>query len=887
MSAARRLDWEGVGRAALSACPGLLHRWFPAGRINGREFVVGNLRGEKGDSLSINIDTGRWADFAGDARGGDLISLYAAMHRLGQGEAIRAIAEDMALPLDAPSRQPSAEVIHHPARADWQPILPVPADAPPPPRRHGKHGDPEHVAEVRDQDGALMYLIYRFPATAERRKQIVPCSYGPNPKTGKIAWRWKSPPAPRPLYGMPLTGLPVLVVEGEVKRDAAARLLAGHYDVVSWSNGADGIGKADWSPLANRDVVVWPDADTPGTQAAAAVVNVLRGQAASIHALTPPEGAPRGWDLADAERDGWTTEQVLRHIAEDRPAHAAEPPPPAGDDWQPSNEYDDVPPDASVASGPFRCLGYDGGEYYFLPARAGQIVRLNAQGCHNAAALVALAPLSWWEGAYPGRKSFDHKRAGNALIRECERVGVFDPERQRGRGVWLDEGRTVVHLGDRLLADGVVYSPAAFPSKFFYEVSRAIELDPNEPLADRDAAAFLRLCCEIAWENPDRDGRLVAGWTVCALVCGAMPWRPHLWLVSEAGKGKSWVEDNILSPILGGLALRVQGKTSEAALRRALKVDARPVLFDEAETQNRADQERMQQVLDLARAASAENGADILKADMSRGNGVVRYSIRSCFYFSSINLALSQAADESRAIVVTLSPSPDKAAAAEQFARLKALHAEIMTSDFGPKLLARTLGLVPTIRHNADILASAIARGGVSRRTGDTLGVVLACAYSLTSTARLTPEEAERFLEARQWIRATAKEREVEEEWRRALNRLLQGEIRFDSANGRPITSTIGEAVSAIRAGDVGLRTDDVDSALQRNGLRIKDGCLHVMNSSVLVARLFADTPWANGWAATLARAPDAKRNELVRFKGIGGPARCVRIQLAVVFDEG
>lgn len=883
MSAQHRLDWEGVGRAALSACPGLLHRWFPAGRVNGREFVVGNLRGEKGDSLSINIDTGRWADFAGDARGGDLISLYAAMHRLGQGEAIRAIAEDMALPLDAPARQPSAEVINHPARVDWHPITPVPADAPAPPRRHGKHGDPEHVAEVRDQNGALLYLIYRFPATAERRKQIVPCSYGPDPKTGEIAWHWKSPPAPRPLYGLPLTGLPVLVVEGEVKRDAAARLLAGHYDVVSWPNGADGIGKADWSPLADRNVLVWPDADTPGAQAAAAVVNVLRGQAASIHAVTPPEGAPKGWDLADAERDGWTTERVLRHIAEDRPAHEATPHP--SEDWHPADDYEDVPPNPASASEPFRCLGYDSGTYYFLPAASGQIVHLDARGCHNAAALIALAPLTWWEGAYPGKNAFDHKRAGNALIRACERAGVYDPERQRGRGVWLDDGRTVVHLGDRLLADGREYPPAAFPSRFFYEVSREIELDPNEPLADRDAAAFLRLCCEIAWENPDRDGRLVAGWAVCALVCGAMPWRPHLWLVSEAGKGKSWVEDNILRPILGGLALRVQGKTSEAALRRALKVDARPVLFDEAETQNKADQERMQQVLDLARAASAENGADILKADMSRGNGVVRYSIRSCFYFSSINLALSQAADESRAIVVTLSPSSDKAAAAAQFANLKRLHAEVMTPDFGPALLARTLGLVPTIRHNAEVLASAIARGGISRRTGDTLGVVLACAFSLTSTSRLSAEDADRFLEAREWIRLTAKEREVEEEWRRASSRLLQGEIRFDSANGRPVVSTVGELISSVRSGDEPYRTADADTALQRQGLKVKDGKLLVMNESVLAQRIFDGTPWANGWGATLARCPGAERNVLARFKGLK-VAKAVSVPLESIIGE-
>jgi len=96
MSAA--LDFEGVARAALSACPDLLRRWFPAGTLRGREFVVGNLRGDRGDSLSINIDTGRWADFAAGERGGDLVALYAAMHRLSQGEAARRLGAELAVP---------------------------------------------------------------------------------------------------------------------------------------------------------------------------------------------------------------------------------------------------------------------------------------------------------------------------------------------------------------------------------------------------------------------------------------------------------------------------------------------------------------------------------------------------------------------------------------------------------------------------------------------------------------------------------------------------------------------------------------------------------------------------------------------------------------------
>jgi putative DNA primase/helicase len=855
-------DFDGLNRAALAACPDLLFRLLPGGRRFGHEFKAGSLAGEKGDSLSINLHTGRWADFATGETGGDLIDLLAKKDRLSLGDARRALAEMVGMGDDAPVR-PAAEVIHlAPRDPEWVAVMPAPAEAPEPPTTHPKFGQPEHTARVLNQAGELMHLIMRFPPAGDRdRKMIAPLTYGTLVLRGKqvTGWHWKAPPPPRPLYGLPLQDdAPVLVVEGEVKRDAAARLLPG-WSVVSWPGGAQAIGKADWSPLRGREVVMWPDADQPGAEAAAAVVNVLRGIAAEVRAVTPPEGKDGGWDLADAEREGWTGSDVLNHIAPLDPDERDEP------REDPRDEEDSMP---------FRCLGHDRGLYYFLPQGAGQVVALSARDCHNDASLAVLAPRRWWEGAYPGRTTFDLKAAGDALIQSCHRVGIFDPDRQRGRGVWLDEGRTVVHLGDRLLCDGEEFPPAAFPSRFVYEAARPLNAVPTEPLTDREAAGLLRLCCEVAWDQPERDGRLVAGWAVAAMICGALPWRPHLWVVSESGKGKSWVEDNILRPLLGDLALRVQGKTTEPAIRRALRIDARPVLFDEAETQNRQDAERMQQVIDLSRAASAENGADILKADMGKGSGVVRYSIRSCFYFSAINLAISQAADESRAIVATLTLPEDKELAAAQFASLKAVHAEVMVPGFGNRLLARCLGLVPTIRHNAEVLASAIARNGVSRRTGDTLGVVLACAYSLTSTARLDADSAAAFLGARSWVGSAAKERENDPEWKRALMRLMQYELRFTSGNGRPEVATIAELVSACRAMDPerGVPAQTADLVLRRHGIRLMEGGLRIFGHSELAKRAFAETSWAGGWAATLARAPGARRNVNTRYvEMIGG----------------
>jgi hypothetical protein len=79
--------FDDVNHAALTRLPSLLVEWFPAGRLNGREFEIGDIQGHAGRSFKVNVDTGRWADFAGDVKGGDPVSLYAAFRGLTQGDA--------------------------------------------------------------------------------------------------------------------------------------------------------------------------------------------------------------------------------------------------------------------------------------------------------------------------------------------------------------------------------------------------------------------------------------------------------------------------------------------------------------------------------------------------------------------------------------------------------------------------------------------------------------------------------------------------------------------------------------------------------------------------------------------------------------------------------
>ena len=99
---------------------------------------------------------------------------------------------------------------------------------------------------------------------------------------------------------------------------------------------------------------------------------------------------------------------------------------------------------------------------------------------HDRGRLLALAPLGWWE------ESFKHTRSGpnwveaaDALMRACEREGVFRNDRMRGRGVWPEDGGWLLHLGDRLITPGSdePVAPESYKSPTGYTYDRKLRIE--------------------------------------------------------------------------------------------------------------------------------------------------------------------------------------------------------------------------------------------------------------------------------------------------------------------------------------------------------------------------------------------------------------------------
>ena len=93
------IDFESINAAALPALPALCARWMPGGKRIGREYVTLNptRADRRAGSFKVNLQTGRWADFATGDKGGDVVSLAAYLFGLRQTDAARRLADALGI----------------------------------------------------------------------------------------------------------------------------------------------------------------------------------------------------------------------------------------------------------------------------------------------------------------------------------------------------------------------------------------------------------------------------------------------------------------------------------------------------------------------------------------------------------------------------------------------------------------------------------------------------------------------------------------------------------------------------------------------------------------------------------------------------------------------
>lgn len=383
------INFTALADALLRDADNLVPRWLPGGDRRGHEYVCGSLAGGKGSSFSVNLVSGKWADFASDEKGNDLLSLYAAIHNLSQGKAAADVAREEGLEDVAgivmgadpaappkPPRPAPPPARPKPEPEGWATVVPVPSTAMEPIFKHfhRQPGDIEHKAVYQVGD-ELHGFVVRF-RTSDGGKDTLPYTWCQSARDGAAKWNWRQWDEPRPLFfpGKQLPeGRTVILVEGERKGECLQALMdagaPGVYCVVSWPGGSKAWQKANWALLAGCTVIAWPDCDSkrepltaaernscasdaereaaqaakpllpvekqPGMKAMLGIGSLLRETHSCTVQLLPipkPGVVVDGWDARDAiETDGWDFERVQAFLAQAYalPATGVEPEPAA------------------------------------------------------------------------------------------------------------------------------------------------------------------------------------------------------------------------------------------------------------------------------------------------------------------------------------------------------------------------------------------------------------------------------------------------------------------------------------------------------------------------------------------------------------------------------
>ncbi len=262
----------------LARLESVLMTLLPAGKKRGQKYLVGDMLGSPGDSLEVSLKgetAGLWHDHA-TGEGGDIFDLIAAHHGLDT-------QADFARVLEIAGQLVGRAASHPPKRKKAE----APVD---------ELGPATAKWDYLDAAGNLIACVYRYDP-APGRKEFRPW----DAKRRKMA-----PPEPRPLYNQPgvVAAEQVILVEGE--KCAQALIEAGIIATTAMHGANAPVDKTDWSPLAGKAVLIWPDRDKPGFgYAETASQAVLMAGATSCAILLPPDDKPEGWDAADALVEGF------------------------------------------------------------------------------------------------------------------------------------------------------------------------------------------------------------------------------------------------------------------------------------------------------------------------------------------------------------------------------------------------------------------------------------------------------------------------------------------------------------------------------------------------------------------------------------------------------
>lgn len=891
---------------------------------------------EKSSSFTVDEKKGFYHCFGCGAHG-DAIDFVRAFEGVGLRDAVASITG--ALPA-LQQANATRESFKQEQAEEWTPMVPIPAGVSVKPMNiinrkvdgkwHSMTSDTRW--EYRTADGQLVGYIYRFNLPTGG-KEVVPQTYCVNTESGECQWRWMSFPKPRPMYGLEKLALypkaQVVLVEGEKTADAAQSLYqaAGipleKLIVVSWPGGGKAVKHTDWSHLTGRSVGLWPDADQktypdnhpnagmqmsfieqPGTVAMLDIFERIKDTAKAVKFFMPPAGVPCGWDLADELPDGFSILEHSKASAVQVPDliemyRQPDPiPDPEPEPHYPEYDYhadysapapvtapvitltDDDETHDLINNGYFTVLGYDGETYYIFHRQKKQVMAIT-KGNFSDIGMIELAHPNFWEEHFPKKGGWDNKAAAAWVFNTAHRRGIYDPKKVRGRGAWLDQGRHIFHHGSVLTVDGQPVAIDQIKSAYVYPMGASLPPPTKEnPLTDAEGRHLIKVANLVRWSRP-ASAILMAGWCMLSPICGALKWRPHIWITGAAGTGKSTIQRDFCGSLTRNISHYGQGNSTEPGIRQTLKADALPMLIDELESSTEMDRRRVEAILSMIRQSSSESQAVTMKGTAS--GDVMNFHIRSMFCIASINTNLDGKADIDRLTALTVRPPAPAGSPDDKWAQLEEeLHKLANDETISQRLLARCLSMMPVIHANIAVFIKAAAVKFGAQRQGDQFGTLAAGAWCLTYSRVATLEEATKMLDAYDWNEHT--ENLDQDDAAKALESVMSAKIKVGLVGDLSVFELVREACPAYRKGVI--EQAAADDTLKRHGMRIdiKADQMIFGTSISTLKHLVERCAFVTDLRGQLLRLPGAQRLDLAkRFNGIN--SKCVAIPLSKLME--
>jgi putative DNA primase/helicase len=507
--------------------------------------------------------------------------------------------------------------------------------------------------------------------------------------------------------------------------------------------------------------------------------------------------------------------------------------------------------------------------YYFYANLAKSIIGLHAAKMTEKA-LMQLAPLEWWSIHFPKKTGFDTNLAADKLINDCIKKGFFSHLKVRGRGAWLDNGKTIVHTGEELIIDGKRHRLGTVETEYIYELGDSMPITLENPLSKEESRKLGAVVSSLDWTRGTLDAILALGWCSLVPISGILKWRPHIWVTASAGAGKTWVNKNIFNRLTENFAYKLEGGSTEPGIRRLLGNDALSIVFDEADASTEKEKMTLENIIHLVRSSSSSDNM-IAKADHI-------HFPRAMYSFFSIVPQTVQNADKRRVTILRLG----KGLPLADFLELEKFYSEFCTKEYVQRFQARMINLAQNVLQSITVFVAEITKCSGNKELATQIGALFGGYWHTEYDEPVTHEQAAALVGKFDFTNEQAMEVISEEE--RCLQHILSAQLRVGD-----LSLAVGELVEIVHynQSSAEISCTMADQILRRNGIRIDGNHLHIAtaDSIMFIRQTFRGTNWSNNHRYVLERIPGAfYKAQMYMHTGLKPPV--VSVPLEVVFPK-